>query len=178
MLNQYPLWKNLLVVFVLLVGTFFALPNIFGQDPAIDVSGNRNAVVDEALHTKLKTALADAKIPLKSSSMQEGRLLLRFISAADQQKAQQVVAAALPENFTYALSLAANVPEWLLGMGAAPMNLGLDLRGGIHVLIDVDMDAAIADKMEAYTPGLDKGRNTGIMGCCRAILCGDAWKKL
>mgnify|MGYP001819322347 CR=1 FL=1 len=151
MLNQYPLWKNLLVVFVLLIGTFFALPNIFGQDPAIDVSGNRSAVVDDALHNKVKTSLADAQIPLKSSGMKDGRLLLRFNSAADQQKAQRVVASALPENYTYALSMAPNVPGWLLGMGAEPMNLGLDLRGGIHVLIDVDMDAAIRDKMEAYT---------------------------
>ena len=151
MLNQYPLWKNLLVVFVLLVGTFFALPNIFGQDPSIDVSGNRRAVVDEALQTKVKTSLTDAQISLKSSSMKDGRMLLRFNSAADQQKAQKVVASALPENYTYALSMTPNVPGWLLAMGADPMNLGLDLRGGIHVLIDVDMDTAIKDKMEAYT---------------------------
>ncbi len=151
MLNQYPLWKNLLVIFVLLIGTFLALPNVFGQDPAINVTGNRGAVVDDALQTKLETSLAEARISLKSSSMQEGRMLLRFNSNSDQQNAQAVVASALPENFTYALSLAPNVPGWLLGVGAEPMNLGLDLRGGIHVLIDVDMDTAVKDKMEAYT---------------------------
>ncbi len=151
MLNQYPLWKNLLVVFVLLIGTFLALPNIFGQDPAIDVSGNRNVVVDESLKTSLETALSDAKIGLKSVTMKDRHILLRFNSAAEQHKAQQVVANTLPENYIYALALKPNVPGWLMAFGVEPMNLGLDLRGGIHVLIDVDMDAAIKGKMETYT---------------------------
>ena len=151
MLNQYPLWKNLLVVFVLLVGTLYALPNIFGQDPAIDVSGNRDAVVDEPLRTKLETALKDAGIDIKASVLENERLLVRFTSTTDQQKAQAIISKNLPENYTYALTMGANVPEWLQAIGADPMNLGLDLRGGIHVLIDVDMDAAINDKVEAYS---------------------------
>ena len=151
MLNQYPLWKNLLVVFVLLVGTLYALPNIFGQDPAIDVSGNRDAVVDEPLRAKLETALKDAGIDIKASVLENERLLVRFTSTTDQQKAQAIISKNLPENYTYALTMGANVPEWLQAIGADPMNLGLDLRGGIHVLIDVDMDAAINDKVEAYS---------------------------
>ena len=151
MLNQYPVWKNLLVVFVLVIGLFYALPNVFSQDPAIAVTGLRSATVDESMKDKLAKALEQQKIQVKSMDLQDGRLLVRLDSNAAQQKAQHVIANALSENYSYALTSAANVPGWLSAMGGKPMNLGLDLRGGIHVLIDVDMDAAIKDKVEAYT---------------------------
>jgi len=151
MLNRYPLWKNLMVVLVLLLGLLYALPNIYGQDPAVAVSGVRGAVVDEALQQKLEKALKEAGIAVKSMEMKDGRLLIRFDSTTDQQKSQHVIANLLGENYSYALTMAANVPGWLTALGGEPMNLGLDLRGGIHVLIDVDMDTAIKDKVEAYT---------------------------
>jgi preprotein translocase subunit SecD len=151
MLNQYPLWKNLLVVFVLAIGLFYALPNIYSQDPAIAISGVRGAVVEQSVKDKVKNALDKAGIPVKELEDKGSSLLIHFPSTTDQQKAQHVVAEVLPETVSYALTTAANVPDWLLGMGGQPMNLGLDLRGGIHVLIDVDMDAAIKDKVEAYT---------------------------
>ncbi len=151
MLNQYPLWKNLLVVFVLAIGLFYALPNIYSQDPAIAVSGVRGAVVEASVKDKVKQALDKAGIPVKEMEDKGASLLIHFSSTTDQQKAQRVIAEVLPESVSYALTTAANVPDWLIGMGGQPMNLGLDLRGGIHVLIDVDMDAAIKDKVEAYT---------------------------
>ncbi len=151
MLNQYPLWKNLLVAFVLAIGLFYALPNLYSQDPAIVVSGSRGAVVDSLLQEKINTALESSGIAVKAMEEKEERLLIRFPSTTDQQKAQHVIAGVLPENVSYALTTAANVPGWLLAVGGKPVNLGLDLRGGIHVLIDVDMDAAIKDKIEAYT---------------------------
>lgn len=151
MLNQYPLWKNILVVFVLAIGLFYALPNLYSQDPAIAVSGTRGAVVDKTLQEKIENSLQSGGIPVKEVEEKEGRLLIHFPSTTDQQKAQHVIANSLPENVSYALTTAANVPDWLLAMGGKPVNLGLDLRGGIHVLIDVDMDAAIKDKVEAYT---------------------------
>ncbi len=151
MLNQYPLWKNLLVVFVLATGLFYALPNIYSQDPAIAVSGVRGAVVEASVKDKVKQALDKAGIPVKEMEDKGASLLIHFSSTTDQQKAQRVIAEVLPESVSYALTTAANVPDWLIGMGGQPMNLGLDLRGGIHVLIDVDMDAAIKDKVEAYT---------------------------
>ncbi len=151
MLNQYPLWKNLLVVFVLAIGLFYALPNIYSQDPAIAISGVRGAVVDQSVKDKVKQALDKAGIPVKEMEDKGASLLIHFPSTTDQQKAQHVIADVLPESVSYALTTAANVPDWLIGMGGKPMNLGLDLRGGIHVLIDVDMDAAIKDKVEAYT---------------------------
>jgi len=151
MLNKYPLWKNLLVVAVLVLGLFYALPNLFGQDPAIAISGLRGAQVDETLQKRVASALEQAGVAVKSMERKEGRLLVRFSSTTDQQKSQHVIAKVLGENYSYALTMAANVPEWLTAMGGEPMNLGLDLRGGIHVLIDVDMDAALRDKLEAYT---------------------------
>ncbi|HHH13647.1 MAG TPA: protein translocase subunit SecD, partial [Thiolapillus brandeum] len=151
MLNKYPLWKNLLVVAVLVLGLFYALPNLFGQDPAIAISGVRGAQVDETLQKQLEAALQKAGVAVKSMEKKEGRLLVRFGSTTDQQKSQHVIAKVLGEDYSYALTMAANVPAWLTAMGGEPMNLGLDLRGGIHVLIDVDMDAALRDKLEAYT---------------------------
>ncbi len=151
MLNKYPLWKNLLVVAVLVLGLFYALPNLFGQDPAIAISGVRGAQVDETLQKQVEAALQKAGVAVKSMEKKEGRLLVRFGSTTDQQKSQHVIAKVLGEDYSYALTMAANVPAWLTAMGGEPMNLGLDLRGGIHVLIDVDMDAALRDKLEAYT---------------------------
>ncbi len=151
MLNQYPLWKNLLVVFVLATGLFYALPNLYSQDPAIVVSGSRGAVVDNLLQEKIRTSLESGGVAIKAMEEKEDRLLIRFPSTTDQQKARSIIASALPENVSYALTTAANIPGWLLAAGGKPVNLGLDLRGGIHVLIDVDMDAAIKDKVEAYT---------------------------
>jgi len=151
MLNKYPLWKNLLVVVVLVLGLFYALPNLFGQDPAIAISGVRGAQVDETLQKQVEAALQKAGVAAKSMEKKEGRLLVRFGSTTDQQKSQHVIAKVLGEDYSYALTMAANVPAWLTAMGGEPMNLGLDLRGGIHVLIDVDMDAALRDKLEAYT---------------------------
>ncbi|WP_456379202.1 protein translocase subunit SecD [Thiolapillus sp.] len=150
-MNQYPLWKNLLVVFVLATGLFYALPNLYSQDPAIVVSGSRGAVVDNLLQEKIRTSLESGGVAIKAMEEKEDRLLIRFPSTTDQQKARSIIASALPENVSYALTTAANIPGWLLAAGGKPVNLGLDLRGGIHVLIDVDMDAAIKDKVEAYT---------------------------
>ncbi len=151
MLNKYPLWKNLLVAGVLLFGLFYALPNLFGRDPAIAVSGLRGAEVEAGLEEKLTRALEAAGVQVKAVTREDGRLILRFASTTDQQKAQGLMDNLLGEQYTHALTMADNVPAWLKALGGRPMNLGLDLRGGIHVLIDVDMETALEDKLEAYT---------------------------
>ena len=143
MINQYPIWKNLLVAFVLLAGTLFALPNIYSQDPVVEVTGTRGAEAGASLQADVSAALDKAGIPVKRSELEEGKLRVRFSSPEAQLRAQEVVAKALPPEFTHALTLSPDVPAWLDGVGGQPMNLGLDLRGGIHVLIDVDMDAAL-----------------------------------
>jgi preprotein translocase subunit SecD len=150
MLNRYPLWKNLLVLIVVLVGTLYALPNLFGQDPAVDIAAPKRAAVAADIDQRVAKALADAGIAIKGSEEQDGRLVVRFNSGEDQLKAQEVIAGILPEEYTLALNLVADVPDWLTALGGQPMNLGLDLRGGIHVLIDVDMDAALAQAVERY----------------------------
>ena len=148
MLNQYPLWKNALVAVVLLVGLLFALPNIFAQDPVIEVTGTRGETVGETLQQNVMAALERAEIDIKSAELQPDRLQIRFLAAEDQLAAQDVVARALPPEFTNALTLSPDTPAWLSALGGRPMNLGLDLRGGIHVLIDVDMEAAFDKAIE------------------------------
>ncbi len=150
MLNYYPLWKNLLVALVLLVGLLYALPNVFSQDPVIEVTGTRGEQVGETLQQNLLAALERAQIPVKASVLQPDRLQIRFGSGEDQLLAQSAVAKALPPQFTHALTLSPDVPGWLSAIGGQPMNLGLDLRGGIHVLIDVDMEAALAKAVERH----------------------------
>ena len=148
MLNQYPVWKNALVAVVLLVGLFYALPNVFSQDPVIEVTGTRGEVVGETLQQNVMAALDRAQIGVKAAELQPDRLQIRFKAPEDQLNAQDVVARALPPEFTHALTLSPDIPGWLAALGGRPMNLGLDLRGGIHVLIDVDMEAALEKAVE------------------------------
>ncbi len=150
MLNRYPLWKNLLVAFVLLVGLLYALPNIYSQDPVIEVTGTRGEEVSETLQQNLLAALTRAQVPIKSSELKHDRLQIRFNAPEDQLAGQDVVSKTLPAEFTHAMTLSPDVPGWLTGIGGQPMNLGLDLRGGIHVLIDVDMEAAIETAVERH----------------------------
>lgn len=148
MINQFPAWKNGLVAVVILLATLYALPNLYDQDPVLEISGLRGAQVDQGLQNKLQTLLENAAITPKRMERQDGRLFIRFDQTADQLHAQQIITGSLPLNYTQALTLLPDVPTWLSGLGAQPMNLGLDLRGGIHVLIDVDMDAALRNAVE------------------------------
>ena len=149
-MNQYPLWKNLLVLVVVLVGALYALPNIFDQDPSMEVSALRDTIVDETTRTRVETALAEAGLEAKGIELQEGKLLVRFSGSEQQLQAMGPIAAALGDNYTQALTLAPDLPDWLRALGAEPMYLGLDLRGGIHVLIDVDMEAAVEKALARY----------------------------
>ncbi|MCB1791688.1 MAG: protein translocase subunit SecD [Gammaproteobacteria bacterium] len=150
MLNQYPMWKNLLVALVLLVGLLYAVPNLYPQDPVIEVTGTRGEQVGETLQQNVAAALDRAQIPVKSMQLLPDRLQIRFNKPGDQLAGQEAVAKALPPAFTHALTLSPDIPGWLTGVGGKPMNLGLDLRGGIHVLIDVDMEAAITKAVERH----------------------------
>ncbi|MGA1008394.1 MAG: protein translocase subunit SecD [Sedimenticolaceae bacterium] len=153
-MNQYPMWKNVLVAVVMFFGALYALPNIYSQDPVIEVTGTRNATVSDALQAQLEAALKSNGITPKRVELSSDKLQLRFEKPEDQLKAQDVVAKGLSGDFTHAMTLSPDVPTWLSGVGGKPMNLGLDLRGGIHVLIDVDMDAAIEKAMEVQVANL------------------------
>ncbi|MCG7982707.1 MAG: protein translocase subunit SecD [Candidatus Thiodiazotropha lotti] len=150
-MNQYPIWKNLMVLVVVLLGALYALPNLFGQDPSMEISATRDAVVDQTTQSRIEQALEQLGISAKGMEMQQQKLLVRFNSSEDQLKAMDHIAAALGEDYTPALTLAPDLPDWLIGLGAEPMYLGLDLRGGIHVLIDVDMESAITQAAERYS---------------------------
>ncbi len=151
-MNRYPLWKNLLILAVVLLGLLYALPNLYSQDASVEISATRDDPVDKTTIASIKAALENKGIAFKRIDEREGgKLLVRFHSAEEQLEAKDIMAAALGENYGAALTLAPDLPGWLSGLGAQPMYLGLDLRGGIHVLIDVDMNAAVDKALERYT---------------------------
>jgi len=150
-MNRYPLWKNLLILVVSLAGLLYALPSFFDQDPAIQLTPTQGTALPANATAEVEAALANASVPLKGVEMGGGKLLLRFASSSDQLRGRDVVEGSLSDHYNNALTLAPNVPRWLRAIGAEPMFLGLDLRGGIHVTIDVDMDAAVSNSMERYT---------------------------
>jgi preprotein translocase subunit SecD len=152
-MNRYPWWKNLLIILVLLLGIFFALPNIYGENPALQIS-KRNAIMDQAAVDKAVAALKAANIPVKSARLEDKDGLIQFNSTDAQLKAVNVVREALGENYPVALNLAPAAPRWMQDMGAKPMYLGLDLRGGVHFLMQIDMQAAIKTALERRVDGM------------------------
>ena len=149
MLNQYPHWKHVLIVVVLGVGCFYALPNLFGEHPAVQISASRGAAVDDGLLARVVERLQTAELAtVVVPELKAGRLLLRFDSVESQLKAKTLVAEELGRQYVVALNLAPATPQWLRTLGALPMYLGLDLRGGIHFLMEVDMAAAVVQAEE------------------------------
>lgn len=137
-----------MVAFVVTIGALYALPNIYGEDPAIQISGVRGASTDMQTLDKVKDLLAEKKLPVKAIALENGTVLVRFKDTDEQLAARDLVADALGEKFTVALNLAPSTPRWLEDIGANPMKLGLDLRGGVHFLMEVDMDAAMGKLQE------------------------------
>jgi len=149
--TQYPAWKYLLLVVVLAVSLLYALPNLFGEDPAIQVSATRGAVVDSALASRIASRLQEESVSLvKDPEVTGGRLLIRFADEDGQLAAQDLIKEMLGRQYVVALNLAPATPDWLAAVGALPMYLGLDLRGGVHFLMEVDMDAAVSQAEERY----------------------------
>lgn len=151
MMNQYPAWKYLLLIFILVVGVIYALPNLYGADPALQISGNRNNEVDAAVSDRLTSALEAAAIPVKDVELVPGKLLLRFNDTDAQLKAVDYVKSELGTGYVVALNLAPAIPAWLEHFNALPMYLGLDLRGGVHFLMEVDMEASVKQAIQRYS---------------------------
>ena len=154
MLNKYPLWKYLLVLFFLLLGLFYAAPNLYAPDPALQITGESSAqVIDDEILGRALKALDEAGIEHFDPAVDEsGRnALIRLRDKDEQLPAQARVSRALGDGFIVALNLAPTTPAWLSDYGAAPMKLGLDLSGGVHFMLEVDVDAAIERRMEYYT---------------------------
>jgi preprotein translocase subunit SecD len=150
-MNRYPLWKNLLILGVILVGVLYALPNLFSQNPSIEVTPVRRTEVTDASLGEVKAALENADVKYKAvEKLEDGKLLVRFETAGEQLRGQEAIEGTLSDRYNSALTLAPDLPGFLRALGIQPMFLGLDLRGGIHVLIDVDMDAAVDQALERY----------------------------
>ncbi|MFH4831690.1 MULTISPECIES: protein translocase subunit SecD [Vibrio diabolicus subgroup] len=143
MLNRYPLWKYLMVFFAIITAALYALPNIYGEDPAIQVTGARGASVDMSTLDAVTTALDEEQLSHKSIALENGSILVRFNDTDTQISARDVISEALGKDTIVALNLAPSTPDWLEAIGASPLKLGLDLRGGVHFLMEVDMDAAM-----------------------------------
>ncbi len=150
MINRYPLWKHLLIAAVLAVGIVFALPNVFGEDPAVQISAPRGAEIDARLETRVSERLIRANLEPKVIERNERSLLVRFSDPENQLKAQDELRNELGRQYVVALNLAPSTPEWLETLGALPMYLGLDLRGGVHFLMEVDMAGALRKAEERY----------------------------
>ena len=153
-MNQYPAWKYLLIAVFLVVGILYALPNLYGEDPAVQISSARGTPLPDTVQGLVETRLADSKLKSKAIEAGQNRLLVRFNNTEDQLAAADVIKEALGNDYVVALNLAPSTPRWLQDIGAQPMYLGLDLRGGVHFLMEVDMDAAIQKALERYSSDL------------------------
>ncbi|PKG48888.1 protein translocase subunit SecD [Halomonas sp. MES3-P3E] len=148
MLNRYPLWKYLLILVVLVVGLIYSLPNLFPEDPAIQISSAQGDSLNEQQIDRVETALSENGIAIKALEEEDGQWLIRLRQDDDQLPARDIAADLLGDEATVALNLAEATPEWLQAFSASPMTLGLDLRGGVHFLLEVDMDAALTQRLE------------------------------
>ena len=153
MINQYPAWKYALIAMALFIGIVFALPNLFGEDPAVQVSAARGASIDTGLRDRLADRLRAGGISAKEAVVTD-RLLMRFASGEDQLRAREIIEDELDRQYVVALNLAPSTPVWLAGIGALPMYLGLDLRGGVHFLMEVDLEGAVRQAEQRYAGDL------------------------
>jgi len=148
-LNRFPLWKNGLVLIIAIVAFIYAAPVFFGDDPAIQIMGVNPAIsVNTALQTTVKNSLEAAAIPYKNIEQHNQTILIRFSGTEDQLKARDFLQQKLGTDYLIALNLASKTPDWLTSIGALPMKLGLDLRGGVHLLLQVDIDTVLNQRIE------------------------------
>jgi len=147
MLNRYPLWKNLLILFIVVLGLLYSAPNLYPDDEAILIN-NENLEISEADVAVVETALEAAQIDFFGVVSDENSMQFRFEDVEDQFRAKTVIEQALTDDYIVALNLAPTTPGWMQAIGADKMNLGLDLQGGVHFLMEVDMEAALERRME------------------------------
>ncbi len=150
-MNRYPLWKNLLVLVTIVIGFLYTLPNFYGEYPAVQVSATRTTRVDETTVARVKRALEQAKVAVVEANLADKSVRIRFADTDTQIRARDVVQEELGNDYIVALSLLPATPGWLQAIGAKPMYLGLDLRGGVHFLMQVDMRAVLKKAEETAT---------------------------
>jgi preprotein translocase subunit SecD len=163
-MNQYPLWKYLLILAIIVPGFLYALPNLYGENPGIQIAGQRGYDADEAVLSRAQRALEAAGIEWTRTTVDpEGGVRLQFTDPDTQLNARAVLQRELGQNYTVALTLLPATPSWLRAIGGAPMYLGLDLRGGVHFLMEVNIDQAVEQTESGYVSGLRSAlREAGI----------------
>src|SRR3990167_4899012 len=162
-MNQYPLWRYLFIIILILFGALYATPNLYGTDPAIQIQPKSGQPVSAAIIAKIKNTLSQQTIFPDAIQQQNTGLLIRFKDTEDQLKAQGYIQALVSDHATVALNLAPKTPHWLRMLGAEPMKLGLDLRGGIHFLYRVDTQAMLTERLNSDVHAMgDALRTAGI----------------
>ena len=152
---RYPAWKYLLILVVLVISTLYALPSLYPDEPAVQISGAKAGTqIDKTIVQKAEQILKSENIASHDNSFTNNAALLRLSSSDAQLKAKDALSKGLGDIYTVALNLAPTTPEWLQKIGAKPMKLGLDLRGGVHFLLEVDMDKAITQRLETSASDL------------------------
>lgn len=149
MLNRYPLWKTLMVAFIVALGALYATPNLYGEDPAVQVSGLRGVEANAATLDTIKGHLSTNNIDYSSIVLEKGQVLTRFKNTEAQLKARDILNDSLGKQYSVALNLTPDTPQWLASIGGVPMKLGLDLSGGVSFLLEVNMKAAINKAKES-----------------------------
>jgi preprotein translocase subunit SecD len=150
MQNRFPLWKNLLVLIIFIIGIVYALPNLYGDDPSVQVSSAHAAKLMQEQANQVKSVIKAAGVAIKEFEFKEDHILVRFNNTDDQMKAADLLRDKMGDEYSVALNLAPTTPAWLRSLGAEAMYLGLDLRGGVHFLLEVDMNAAVKQAEDRY----------------------------
>ena len=153
-MNQYPAWKYVLILLILTVGIVYAIPNMFGKDPAVQVTSARGFAIPADLETTVNDALVVAGVDYIGSERIANRLLYRFETPDAQLQAQTAIQESLGDSYAVALNLAHATPSFLRALGGKPMTLGLDLQGGVHFLMQVDMDTARGQQLDRFVDDL------------------------
>jgi preprotein translocase subunit SecD len=162
---EFPRWKYLVILVVVLLSALYALPNLYQKDPSVQIAKSRPAVVvDEALSQRVQGLLEDAGINAKSVTLEGEQLLVRLPDAASQTRASDVLRPALGDDYTTALNLVPTTPAWLEKIGARPMSLGLDLQGGVHFMMQVDRNAALEKRVDSYVDAIRLALREGRIG--------------
>ena len=154
MLNRYPLWKNIMVILVVAIGLLYSLPNIYGEDPAVQISGTRGQQATSATLSDVQTLLNENQLVPKSILLEDGSILARFGNTDTQLLAKDKITEKLGQSYSVALNLAPATPKWLSEIGGNPMKWGLDLRGGVRFLMEMDMNTALDKRREQLQDSL------------------------
>lgn len=151
-MNRYALWQYLIIAVSLLLGLLYTLPNFYGESPAVQISPLRVSVsTDTALMQRVEDAFKQANLETTGIYLEEGSVKVRFVDTDTQIKAKDLLETALGNDYIIALNLLPNSPQWLTSLGALPMYLGLDLRGGVHFMLAVDMEGALDKSLDRYS---------------------------